>query len=104
MRTASTAIGDNKDECCETTLEFNEVEALCNKDCLSVNLTGILIFCKISFDLVAAFWNDSEITVGCIPLASNLDAASNKEPAITTTVVVPSPASISCALDNSTNF
>ena len=64
LRTASTAMGESKLECCDTTFELSEVEALCNKDCLSVNLTGMLIFWRNSLDLAAAFWNDSEITVG----------------------------------------
>jgi hypothetical protein len=63
----------------------------------------MLIFCKISFDFTAAFKNDSEIAVGWIPLPNNFDAASNRAPAITTTVVVPSPASISWAFESSTN-
>lgn len=51
----------------------------------------------------AALWNDSDIAVGWMPRCSNFSAASNRAPAITTTEVVPSPASISWALDNSTN-
>ena len=102
--TASTAIGERREECCETTLELSEVAALCNSDCLSVSFTGILILVRISLDLAAAFWNDSEMMVGWMPLARSLEEASNKAPAITTTVVVPSPASTSWAFDNSTSF
>ena len=104
LSTASTAIGESRDECCETTFEFNDVDALCNKESRSVSCKEILIFCKISFDLLAAFKNDSEIAVGWMPFDSNFDAASKSAPAMTTTVVVPSPASISWAFDNSTNF
>lgn len=52
----------------------------------------------------AALWKDSDIAVGWIPRCNNFSAASNRAPAITTTEVVPSPASISWALDNSTNW
>ncbi|RNA25965.1 t-complex 1 subunit alpha [Brachionus plicatilis] len=44
------------------------------------------------------------MTVGWMPLASSLEEASRRAPAITTTVVVPSPASMSCALDSSTSI
>lgn len=103
LSTASTAIGESSDECCETTFEFKDVAALCNSDWRSVSRSGMLIFCKISFDFSAALKNDSEIAVGWIPFDRSFDAASNNAPAITTTVVVPSPASISCAFDSSTN-
>jgi hypothetical protein len=39
-----------------------------------------------------------------MPLARRLAAASRRAPAITTTVVVPSPASTSCDCDSSTNW
>src|ERR1700761_3736908 len=42
--------------------------------------------------------------VGCMPLASNRSAAPRRLPAITTTDVVPSPASTSCALLRSTSI
>lgn len=42
--------------------------------------------------------------VGWMPLASSCCAADNRLPAITTTDVVPSPASISCALESSTSY
>lgn len=38
------------------------------------------------------------------PLASSFSAAPNRLPARTTTLVVPSPASMSCAADKSTNW
>lgn len=43
----------------------------------------------------AALWKDSEMAVGWIPLCNNFSAASKRAPAITTTEVVPSPASMS---------
>lgn len=43
----------------------------------------------------AALWKDSDIAVGCMPLSRSFSAASKNAPAITTTVVVPSPASTS---------
>jgi len=42
-----------------------------------------------------AIWNPSEMVVGWIPLARRLSQACSKAPAMTTTEVVPSPASIS---------
>ena len=45
---------------------------------------------------LAASRNDSEMTVGWIPLRSRISAALSRAPAITVTVVVPSPASTSC--------
>jgi len=42
--------------------------------------------------------------LGWIPMSRSDSAAFNKAPARTTTEVVPSPASTSCALEISTNF
>merc|ERR1719384_1323624 len=51
------------------------------------------------------FWSSlSEMEVGWIPFWSSLSAASSRLPAITQTEVVPSPASISCALLSSTSI
>ena len=61
------------------------------------------ILVRISTHFVAALWNASEMADGWIPLYNNFSAASSKDPAITTTDVVPSPASISCDLDSSTS-
>lgn len=71
---------------------------------LSVSSTGILIDFNISIDFIKAMWNDSEIYVGWIPLSKRFYVASKRAPAMTTTLVVPSPASISCALLISTNI
>lgn len=127
FKTASTAIGASIDDCWETTykhklsmkkrhcetetrisvrlstFEFSDVEALLIKLSLSVSWRGTDMFTRISIALRAAFWNPSEIIVGWIPRWSSFSAASRRAPAITTTLVVPSPASISCAFDNSTN-
>ena len=48
-----------------------------------------------SFALLRATSNPSEIAAGCIPLLRSSWQAFSKAPAMTTTEVVPSPASIS---------
>lgn len=103
LRTASTANGANNDDCWDTTLEFKAVEALLTKLSRSVSCIGVAIFLIISIDLVAAFWNPSEIAVGCIPFCKSFSETSNNAPATTTTLVVPSPASTSWAFDSSTS-
>lgn len=85
------------------TFEDKEVVALFNSSSLSDKSTGVDICVNISAAFKAAFWNDSDIVVGWIPFSNNRCAAASKLPAITTTDVVPSPASTSCAFDNSTS-
>merc|ERR1719322_386822 len=51
-----------------------------------------------------AFWNASEMSVGWMPLFRSFSEASSSEPASTTTDVVPSPASMSWALDKYTSI
>lgn len=85
------------------TFEFKDVAAVLMSKDLSSRSTAIAIEFKISTAFSAAFWNESLIKVGWIPFCSRRSAASNKAPAITTTLVVPSPASESWAFDNSTN-
>jgi len=65
------------------------------KDSLSLRLIVVEIDLRTFNASSKAIWNPSEIVVGWIPLARILSQACNKEPAITTTEVVPSPASIS---------
>ena len=86
------------------TLEERDVVALFSNDSRSLRSIGLDIAVKSSIHFKAHFWKDSEIIVGWIPFSSNFCAADNKLPAITTTDVVPSPASISCAFDNSTSW
>lgn len=52
----------------------------------------------------AASRNDSEMIVGWMPFLSMSSAAFSSEPAMTVTVVVPSPASTSCDLERSTSI
>lgn len=49
------------------TLEFKEVEALFSSDSLSDKSRGVTMLSRISTDLTAALWNDSEMVVGWIP-------------------------------------
>ncbi|KNC31232.1 hypothetical protein FF38_14338 [Lucilia cuprina] len=104
FNTASTAMGANKLLCCETTLEFKDVEALLIKVSRSFNSIGLDISFKISIALFEQRWNESEMAVGWMPLCKSFSQASNKAPAITTTEVVPSPASTSWARLSSTNI
>mmetsp|Transcript_11208 Transcript_11208/g.18960 ORF Transcript_11208/g.18960 Transcript_11208/m.18960 type:complete len:223 (-) Transcript_11208:49-717(-) len=101
-RTASTAMGDRICVYWATTLEPREVEALLNKDSRSLRLTGMAIASRISLPLMAAFWKDSATTVGLMPFLNRGPHAPSRDPASTTTDVVPSPASMSCAFDRST--
>lgn len=96
------------------------MEAALRSVARSERLIGIDISVRISTAFAAARWKDSAMTVGwrpyCyvrkiptylhreLPLPSNFSAAPRRLPAITTTDVVPSPASISCALARSTNI
>merc|ERR1719318_446276 len=104
LRTASTAMGESSALFWDTTLEQREVLAAFRRDSLSERSSGVAIAVKISTDFTAAFWKLSEMVVGWIPLIRSLSAASRRLPAITTTEVVPSPASISWALLSSTNI
>ena len=62
--TASTQSGAKMFEYCDTTLELSEVLALFSRDSLSDNSRGVLMLLRISTDLAAASWKDSEIVVG----------------------------------------
>lgn len=104
-RIASTAIGASREAFCETTFELSDVLAIRMSVSRSVSSTGIAQRVSNSrTPIAAAFWNDSLIAVGWIPLPRRLLAASKSAPARTTTVVVPSPASTSCARDSSTSY
>ena len=101
------------------TLEFKLVPAARRSASLSFKSTGVDMPSKNSTALVAAFWNDWAMVVGwipeisdftrfydfnSIPWARSFSAAPRREPARTTTDVVPSPASISWAAESSTNY
>mmetsp|Transcript_43180 Transcript_43180/g.99542 ORF Transcript_43180/g.99542 Transcript_43180/m.99542 type:complete len:205 (-) Transcript_43180:219-833(-) len=102
FKIASTAMGASLSAYCETTLEFKDVDALCSSCSLSFKLTGMDASVKISSAFSTATRKASVIVCGWMPFVSSFSAACNKAPAMTTTEVVPSPASISCALDSST--
>ena len=86
------------------TFELSEVVAARTRAALSSKLTGTEISVRYSTAFAEAFKNDSAIMVGCMPLLSIFSAAPSRLPANTTTVVVPSPASTSCAADRSTSY
>jgi hypothetical protein len=104
LMTALTAIGPRRFECCETIFEDREVVAACRRVLVSVRETGCDMSWRTLTAAAAARWNDSAMTEGCMPFPSNLSAAPNKLPAITTTDVVPSPASTSWAAERSTSI
>lgn len=119
--TAATAMGASVEEYCETiwkisqissdsssawkitTFEFKEVLAARKRLALSLRSTGVDISVRYPTAFVDAFMNDSATMVGWMPFSSIFSAAPSRAPAKTTTDVVPSPASISCAADRSTN-
>ena len=86
------------------TFELSAVVAARSRAALSSKLIGTEISVRYSTAFAEAFKNDSAIMVGWIPLLSIFSAAPRKLPAKTTTEVVPSPASTSCAIDRSTSY
>ena len=102
-RTESTAIGARMDEYCETILDESDVVAARKRLSRSLRSTGRAISVRNSTTLAAARVNDSAMMVGWMPLLSSFSAAPRSEPARTTTEVVPSPASMSCAAERSTS-
>lgn len=89
--------------CFQLTFELSDVVAARRRLSLSFRSTGVEISVRYSTALDEAFINDSATIVGWMPFSSIFSAAPSRLPAKTTTEVVPSPASISCAADKSTN-
>lgn len=122
-RTESTAMGERMEEYWETiwareprqlllpcsrrkgkpTLELRLVLAALKRLSRSFRSTGVEISSKYSTTFFAARPNDSAMMVGWMPLPRSFSAAPRRDPARTTTDVVPSPASISCAAERSTS-
>mmetsp|Transcript_7141 Transcript_7141/g.12308 ORF Transcript_7141/g.12308 Transcript_7141/m.12308 type:complete len:228 (+) Transcript_7141:1394-2077(+) len=102
--TASTAIGDSRLEYWETTLLLRDVVAALNRDSRSSRSTGMATDSRIFNDFCAALSKASEITVGCTPRSSSSWHFFSNAPQITTTEVVPSPATTSCDLESSTSI
>mmetsp|Transcript_99085 Transcript_99085/g.308769 ORF Transcript_99085/g.308769 Transcript_99085/m.308769 type:complete len:205 (+) Transcript_99085:883-1497(+) len=100
--TASTAIVASCSELCETTLEFREVCALWRSWSRLLRSTGREASVRTSSALSAACWKASVMVCGWMPLERRRSAACSRAPAMTTTEVVPSPASTSWALESST--
>mmetsp|Transcript_60707 Transcript_60707/g.167918 ORF Transcript_60707/g.167918 Transcript_60707/m.167918 type:complete len:236 (-) Transcript_60707:13-720(-) len=99
--TASTAMGASSSEFWETTLELREVIALCSSWSRLPRSTGTDMLARTSSAFSAAIRKDSVIICGWMPLESSRSAAPRRAPAMTTTDVVPSPASTSWALESS---
>ena len=85
-------------------MELRDVLATRVRVCISFKSIGVAISSRNSTALADAFKNDSAMIVGCIPFSSIFSAAPKKLPARTTTEVVPSPASTSCAAERSTSY
>mmetsp|Transcript_17327 Transcript_17327/g.52737 ORF Transcript_17327/g.52737 Transcript_17327/m.52737 type:complete len:263 (-) Transcript_17327:19-807(-) len=102
--TASTAIGANVSEFCDTTFDDRHVVTASTRVDRSLRSTGSDDACKIVSASFSASTKASAMDVGCMPFASSWEHASNSDPATTHTDVVPSPASMSCDFDNSTSI
>lgn len=93
------AIGASSVAFWETIFELREVLTHC-KSCSSSDKSTLIPSSEItSNDLLRASANPSDILVGWIPYSRRLCAASKRAPDSMTTDVVPSPASISYALE-----
>ena len=104
LRTASTASGARVSEFWEITLDERHVLTASTSLSRSLSVIGCAQDCRIESHVLAASTNASAIEVGCSPLTSSWWQASSNDPAITQTEVVPSPASMSCDLLNSTSI
>mmetsp|Transcript_10473 Transcript_10473/g.26846 ORF Transcript_10473/g.26846 Transcript_10473/m.26846 type:complete len:214 (-) Transcript_10473:1-642(-) len=104
LRTESTAMGDSSEEYCDTTLLLKDVVAALIRASLSLRSTSIAMLSRISTPFSAAFWKESEMTVGCTPFSSSSEHFLSSAPQMTTTEVVPSPATTSCDLESSTSI
>ncbi len=93
--TELTAMGPSRFEYWETILDESDVFAAWRRADVSEREMGWDMSCRTSTAAAAALWNASEMTEGWMPLDSNLSAAPRRLPQMTTTEVVPSPASIS---------
>ena len=102
--TESTAIGARICELLLTTLEDSDVVAARMRLSRSSSATGMAMPRRISSAFAAQRRNASAIVVEWIPLPNSFVHASSSAPARTTTEVVPSPASMSCAFDSSTSM
>jgi len=95
FKTASTARGESSLELVLITLEDKEVFTHWINCSLSSKSTVVAKVFKISWALASALMKPSEIVVGWIYFSNKLSQAFKRDPAITATDVVPSPASIS---------
>lgn len=102
--TALTAMGPRRFEYWETILEERDVLAAWSRAAVSVRAIGCDMSWRTCTAAAAALWNDSEMTAGWMPLDSNRSAAPSRLPQMTTTEVVPSPASTSWALESWTSI
>mmetsp|Transcript_30154 Transcript_30154/g.88180 ORF Transcript_30154/g.88180 Transcript_30154/m.88180 type:complete len:256 (+) Transcript_30154:4625-5392(+) len=103
-RTESTAMGARRSEFCDTTLEERQVLTAEMREGRSARSTGRDMSRMAPVAMSAAFMKLEAMAVGWMPLDRSIEQASRRAPATTTTVVVPSPASMSCDWDSSTSI
>lgn len=102
--TELTAMGPRRFEYWETILDDSDVLAAWRSEAVSVKEMGCDMSWRTSTAAAAARWKDSEMTEGWMPLDKSRSAAPSKLPHMTTTDVVPSPASTSWAPDKLTSI
>mmetsp|Transcript_7573 Transcript_7573/g.11510 ORF Transcript_7573/g.11510 Transcript_7573/m.11510 type:complete len:222 (-) Transcript_7573:98-763(-) len=102
--TASTAMGASVSEFWETTLEDRQVVTASSRAGFWFRSTGCAMDRRISEDFVRAAMKASVMAMGWMPFSSSPPAALSRLPARTQTLVVPSPASMSWALEISTSI
>eukprot|EP01139_Manchomonas_bermudensis_P020006 Amastigsp_a677667_92.p3 type:complete len:282 gc:universal Amastigsp_a677667_92:787-1632(+) len=102
--TASTAIGARSGEYCDTTFDESDVIAAPMSASRSLRVIGVDMPRRTSTDLSQAIWKPCAIVDGWMPFSSRVSDCWSSAPARTTTDVVPSPASTSCARDTSTSI
>mmetsp|Transcript_23828 Transcript_23828/g.34820 ORF Transcript_23828/g.34820 Transcript_23828/m.34820 type:complete len:292 (-) Transcript_23828:52-927(-) len=104
LSTESTAIGARMSAFWYTILDEREMVAAWIRESRSLRSTGMAMSRRISLALASALTKQSAMMVGCTPFSSSMRTASRKAPAMTTTDVVPSPASMSCDLEMPTSI
>lgn len=88
-------MGASSLELVEITLEQREVVTHSMRDCLSARSILSEMVSKISWAFLSALMKPSEMVVGWIYFSKRVSQAFKRDPAITATEVVPSPASTS---------
>ena len=102
--TASTAMGASSVACCATTFELSDVLAASTSAVRSLSRIGVAMPSIIPIAFSSATANASDTVDGCRPRDSSSSVACSKLPHMTTTDVVPSPATVSWAFESATSI